>query len=963
MQLLSGAKELSCIALLFLYVSQLSAAELFVSSTGNDNNPGSQEKPLASLAGARDSIRKSGQAGREPFTVTVADGVFYLPKTLVFTEADSGTKAAPIIYRAANEGKTVISGGTQLSLKWTAYQNGILKATTPSGLAIDQLFVNGERQHMARYPDFDVNARPYNGASADAFSPERAARWKDPAGGYIHAMHNAHWGGFHYRITGKNPKNEVAYEGGWQNNRPNSMHKNDRFVENIFEELDAPGEWFHDTKQSVLYYHPAESVDTNTALFEVVKLQHLVEFQGTQQKPVHHISLAGFTFRHAARTFMETKEPLLRSDWTIYRGGAVLISGAEDCSTIDSEFDQVGGNSIFVSNYNRRIAIRGCHIHGSGASGICFVGSPEAVRNPLMNYNQRQSYSEIDLTPGPKTDNYPGDCVVDDCLIHNVSVVEKQATGVQLSMAKGITIRHCSIYDVGRAGINISEGTFGGHTIEFCDVFDTVRETGDHGSFNSWGRDRFWGLKDAPAEELSQLALLDVEKNTIRNSRWRCDHGWDVDLDDGSSNYEIYNNVFLNGGLKLREGFHRKVYNNIAINNSMHLHVWYESSMDEITGNIFMTQYRPIRMPTQQWGKQMDRNLFLTEDAKDRYAEHGCDLNSLAGDPLFMDPEHGDYRVQEGSPALKLGFVNFPMDQFGVKKSSLKAISRSPELPTLKDSSVPTDTKPQAAPKALLVWQGATVAQLAGEDFSAFGVSKEAGGVYLVSVPEGTFATAAELKKGDVIQKVNSTSVKTVKDLTEATDQADRNPLSIQYVRGQKSYTTIMLRYIYTESETSNEKFKKIEPWLDGNVLPVKSVSVQPRTSNKPVAVLSDGRLDRNYGPVFGNQVSVGVYRIDLGKNSSIAAIQSWSYNQGGNRGSQRFTLFGVRENESSKKVPLAMIDTRNSVSKAFVASRVQTSDGKPLGTFRWLEWTVLPVTAGQENTAYQEFQIIGASD
>ncbi|NIP93891.1 MAG: hypothetical protein GWO24_10740, partial [Akkermansiaceae bacterium] len=54
-----------------------------------------------------------------------------------------------------------------------------------------------------------------------------------------------------------------------------------------------------------------------------------------------------------------------------------------------------------------------------------------------------------------------------------------------------------------------------------------------------WGRDRFWGLKDLPPGKLPELALLDAEKTIIRNSRWRCDHGWDVDLDDGSSNYEI----------------------------------------------------------------------------------------------------------------------------------------------------------------------------------------------------------------------------------------------------------------------------------------------------------------------------------------------------------------------------------------------------------------------------------------
>ena len=52
------------------------------------------------------------------------------------------------------------------------------------------------------------------------------------------------------------------------------------------------------------------------------------------------------------------------------------------------------------------------------------------------------------------------------------------------------------------------------------------------------------------------VVLLDIRQpNIIRNNRWRCVHGWDVDLDDGSSNYIIYNNLMLSSGLKLREGF------------------------------------------------------------------------------------------------------------------------------------------------------------------------------------------------------------------------------------------------------------------------------------------------------------------------------------------------------------------------------------------------------------------------
>ena len=46
---------------------------------------------------------------------------------------------------------------------------------------------------------------------------------------------------------------------------------------------------------------------------------------------------------------------------------------------------QVGGNAVFVNNYNRRIAIRGTQIAKAGASGICFVGDPQpAWRGPFV---------------------------------------------------------------------------------------------------------------------------------------------------------------------------------------------------------------------------------------------------------------------------------------------------------------------------------------------------------------------------------------------------------------------------------------------------------------------------------------------------------------------------------------------------------------------------------------------------
>jgi hypothetical protein len=168
------------------------------------------------------------------------------------------------------------------------------------------------------------------------------------------------------------------------------MDPNTLFVEGIFEELDSPGEWYLDHKTHTLYYYPASGVDLQTANIEGVKLANLIEFRGTDQDPVRFVTLKGFTFTQAARTFMETKEPLLRTDWAIYRGGAIVFNGSENCSIVDSTLNQLGGNAIFVNGYNRKVSIQGCHIYKVGAGGINFVGDVGAVRNPLLNYDKRQ---------------------------------------------------------------------------------------------------------------------------------------------------------------------------------------------------------------------------------------------------------------------------------------------------------------------------------------------------------------------------------------------------------------------------------------------------------------------------------------------------------------------------------------------------------------------------------------------
>ena len=126
----------------------------------------------------------------------------------------------------------------------------------------------------------------------------------------------------------------------------------------------------------------------------------------------------------------------------------------------------------------------------------------------------------------------------------------------------------------------------------------------------------------------------------------------------------------------------RKCYNNVMINNSMNLHVWLTGSEDVVTNNISTHGYRPIGM--KRWGKKIDENLFFQKQSLEiAQSKYRTDKNSVYGDPQFADPDKGDYTVTNTELANAIGWKNFPMDQFGVQKPELKAIAKTPEIPTI----------------------------------------------------------------------------------------------------------------------------------------------------------------------------------------------------------------------------------------------------------------------------------------
>ncbi len=755
-------KNFVIIILILSFLKVTGQERIFVSPDGDDLNVGSKKSPVASVQQALKRLKTTEKEGnKSPFEIILLDGVYYIPETILFDETFAGLQR-PLVIRADREGKATLSAGHKLNVQWKDKGSNRYEATVPDEINdIPYLYADNATIRLARYPNYVADIYPFGGYAADALSKERIRTWSAPEGGYIHALHRARWGGMHFKILGKEDDGTLRWEGGWQNNRPSEMHTNFRFVEGIKEELDATGEWFFDKSSRVLSFIAKPGEDPNKMTFVVPQFESIFSFNGKVEQPIRDVNIKGLTLKHTLPTFMKSREPLMRSDWTIYRQAAIFMEGVENIAIQDCYFSDLGGNAVFVSGYAKDIVASDNLVENIGASAFAVVGRSEALFNPVYSYNEAPKYEEISRAKGPKTEAYPRDITISGNLVRYIGTIEKQSAGVQIQVASRVNVLHNTIYQVPRAGINIGDGAFGGHDLAFNDVFETVLETSDHGAFNSWGRDRFWhpnrGIMDQLVKKDSALILLDAYQNTkIRNNRFQCDHGWDIDLDDGSSNYSIYNNLCLSGGIKLREGFHRSVRNNVLVNNTFHPHVWFYDSRDTFQNNIVMSAYGAIQIP--EFGDQVDYNVFTSkQDLLDAQETHRTDLHSITARISFNRPEKLDFAVKMNSQ-LKGYFQNFSMMNFGVTKGSLK---KQAAVPVVKALIFETAT----AKETLVDWNGFLVKTMStlGEQ-SATGTA-DIKGILVVNSTKGKYKG---IQDNDVILYYGEEDVSNLEQLLRA---------------------------------------------------------------------------------------------------------------------------------------------------------------------------------------------------
>lgn len=649
--------------------------------------------------------------GKRNPEILLRPGVHRLMSTLELGPEHTGLTIASESERAT------LSGFARLECDWRPRGNGVYVTRVSEGVRFGaQLFVNGVRQTLARWPKRGyapvISALPANAQTARedddmlfSGAPPKglvygretftSKHWAHPERAVCHVFQAMYWGNLQFRLIARDERMGALHfgEGGTQigakwHDDPCKVNENSKFfVENIMEELSEPGEWCFDPDKRELHYIPPDDIDIHRAVFEAPQLETLVQMQGKRGDPVSGVVIRDLRLTGTTETFFEEYDIPSLSDWSIHRGGAVLLNGTRGCTVEACELTALGGNAIFVNGYNRGARVAGNRIHDVGESAICFVGELNKVVG-----SQRL---------------FPYECEASHNIIDRCGVFGKQVAGVYISCAKRITAGHNHIHDMPRAGICIGDGTWGGHVIEYNRIHDTCLETGDHGPFNAWGRDRYWCLlhshgpvgEQSVCHQAGDVFVDQMETVTVRNNLFREKSGWGLDLDDGASNYHIYDNICVGVSMKLREGAHRLIENNVWFGgaNSPCFHVGNAENHDRYLRNITVMDtnnakpehdldfdmgkhngemYTLIKPPAKgPWMEQLDYNLFWNDRGEfsaraitgeggtgqrlkfdlSSWREMGFDLHSAFADPRFVDASSEDFRLGEDSPAHALG--------------------------------------------------------------------------------------------------------------------------------------------------------------------------------------------------------------------------------------------------------------------------------------------------------------------
>lgn len=720
-------RYLILVSLLLCSVASFAGTTLYVAPNGSDKwtgalkepNAARSDGPFASLEKARDAVRTLKQAGRlqEPVTVLVRKGDYVLDETFILGPEDSGTPAHPVTYRAC-AGETVTLSGGRPVRGWTKHQGNVyvadLAAQGLTDFRFRELFLKGQRQVLARYPNLDP-AHPVTGGQL--YVEQTASMNKNSFYYKPGSIPFEKWGAIPQAEVNIFPYNcwdhnlirisKIDPEMGLVTLKypvAGSIFVGNRyFIQNVFGALDAPGEWYSDWNTGKLYYYPPNGARPADGDVTVPMLENIIELTGTPEKPVTNVKLQGFRL-------------------TCARQDGVALEGAQACEVIGNSITGVGGVGVNVGYL--RNARRG-------------IGLPlrkqSLGRNPLHSGDrslQFGAYCTGCRIAGNDIDSVGGDGIV---LGGNKNIADNNhlsRTGIYDRVCASLTIcgdenlaSHNVIHDAPRDGIFINGKL---NVAEYNDIRNSMLYTADNAAIALRQHDVNQGVRNV-GNVLRFNRLLD----TVGYGTYpHCTHpgegygspfcSFGIYLDGSICGVTVYGNIIARTGANsvfVQFGGDNKIENNIFVEgdakrlqfDSM---IFFGTFMftdnqnkyrdqeppNQLRHNIFSyggpqtDLYKVGHWDNSEWNPkqaQFDNNLIWhngqpitvgmqrnkPSEPLAQWQAQGHDAGSLVADPKFVNANKDDYRLQPNSPAYQIGFkdINADIAKIGAYKSGDRA--------------------------------------------------------------------------------------------------------------------------------------------------------------------------------------------------------------------------------------------------------------------------------------------------
>ena len=162
--------------------------------------------------------------------------------------------------------------------------------------------------------------------------------------------------------------------------RPLPRHHRRQFPVAVFEELDAPAEYWFDAVNSKLYLWHNDTSGTPPPAglaFWVPALEVLFNLSGTPSAPVRDVTFAGLAFRDQRKSLLDDWMVPSGGDWSLRRAGGLHFEGTERATVSGCAFVRMDANAIFVGAYNRNTTIERNECIWHGMSCVVTFGYTE----------------------------------------------------------------------------------------------------------------------------------------------------------------------------------------------------------------------------------------------------------------------------------------------------------------------------------------------------------------------------------------------------------------------------------------------------------------------------------------------------------------------------------------------------------------------------------------------------------